>query len=73
MYVLKPCPFCGCKPCARVNVSTWSSDAAKTTFQIRCECGICKTEVLNIHETDFDEITNAMQSVVNKWNCRSME
>lgn len=73
MAELKPCPFCGREPYTRVNVNSWRSGSAEMTFQVKCECGICKTTVLEICGADFNEIINAIQSVEYKWNCRSME
>lgn len=75
MFDLKPCPFCGGKSITRFVVTKIEGFAAANTSAlctVECgECGVKKGTELELCETNFDEIADAMLETVEEWNRRA--
>lgn len=69
---LKPCPFCGEKDIyTRFNYSWKNCSTLMVDLEVCCKgCGIRKKKRLEICDTGFDEINNAMVKAVEEWNRR---
>lgn len=61
---LKPCPFCGGK-------AVLEPYKARKGYEANIQCnGGC---LLNMHTITFETIEEAVENVVEAWNCRQKE
>ena len=70
---LLPCPICGSKVYSKVEFR--GSNCATKIFDlnIQCQnhnCGLKKTTRLEICDTSFDDVINAINYAVTSWNKR---
>lgn len=63
---LLPCPFCGSEPDTRAKVKSQHLEMAVVCF----ECGTSKAVKVEICDTEFREIENAMIVAAGAWNHR---
>ena len=70
---LRECPFCGEMPFTRVCVTKWSCCSAEIQCSVKCRCGINKTVSLELCDTDFNKVIQAMELVTIDWNRRAGE
>lgn len=67
---LRECPFCGEMPFTRVHVTKLTSYDTEIQCSVKCRCGINKTVSLEICDTDFSKVIQAMELVAIEWNRR---
>ena len=70
---LRECPFCGEMPFTRVYVTKWSGCSAEIQCSVKCRCGINKTVSLELCDTDFNKVIQAMELVTIDWSRRAGE
>ena len=70
---LRECPFCGEIPFTRVRVTKWDGCSAEIQCSVKCRCGINKTVSLELCDTDFSKVIQAMELVIIDWNRRAGE
>lgn len=70
---LRECPFCGEMPFTRVRVTKWNGSSAEIQCSVKCRCGINKAVSLEICDTEFSKIIQAMELVIIDWNHRASE
>lgn len=70
MKDLKPCPFCGGEPITRVRTIEWYESTSTIELTVRCKCGIEKKSLVELCDTDFLTLTNAMLILTDEWNRR---
>ena len=73
MRNLKPCPFCGNMPKAKVMVAGMGGDSDCIEFSIICEkCRISRTTCLYTKVADkFTDVEEAMELAREIWNQRN--
>jgi Lar family restriction alleviation protein len=69
---LKPCPFCGNIPKAKVEIVSMGGDSDCIHFSIVCEeCGISRTIALYTKVANkFTDVEEAMEMAKEVWNRR---
>jgi C4-type Zn-finger protein len=69
---LKPCPFCGNMPKAKVEIVSMGGDSDCIHFSIVCEkCGISRTTALYTKVANkFTDVEEAMELAREIWNSR---
>lgn len=70
MEKIKPCPFCGEEATALVSKSY-----SEVGFSFTIRCKKCETVEMALEKRviscSFDEITDAINAVISKWNRRA--
>ena len=70
-FELEPCPFCGKQPFTRVRTVRCDSITSTLEFSVKCECGIEKRLNLELCDTDFSKVINAISNTFDIWNTRT--
>ena len=73
MNDLKPCPFCGNMPKAKVRIASMGGDSDCIEFVVYCKnCGISRATCLYTScANKFTDVEEAMKLVEEIWNTRA--
>lgn len=74
MAELKPCPFCGAEPMTRVCDCYRSMQKVTLSFAVICpRCAVRRSIGVELCDTDFGKVRQAMNEAEEAWNTRDGE